>query len=233
MKYCPRCKTRVADTLERCEKCGGAVRRFGAPPASAETSPPPPAPDSQESPASTPATAATSKSPVTDVSPPGEVVSGEVQQLRLQLAGLEHEVARTGRMVYFAGAVVLLLFIGLIAWLYELRAAAIRAYATVEKLAVDAVPNQPLFALVGYRPTSRGKVEIIRKEGDQTETLIEHFDADVDTSLQPRSYTWRGLDRNYTILFRYRQDGRIKESTFGPPPVTTSSPVDLGRGERF
>lgn len=272
MKYCPRCKTRVADSLARCDKCGGEVRRFGAPPTPSAapagaplTSPNPtpptptqstpaaPAPAPVASPAATsgantgfspgpmalPVTSTSAAVPTNSVQPPATteatpvtaspVESGDVGQLRLQLAGLQHEVARTRRHVYVAGAIVALLLVGLGLWLYELKASAIRAFATLDAVALEAVPGNPLAAMVNFRPTSQGKIEIIRRDGDQTETLIEHFDASVANTLEARRFTWRGADRNYTILFRYRDNGRIREQAFGPP----SAPVDLGKGERF
>lgn len=151
-----------------------------------------------------------------------------MQELRLQLAGLAHEVERTGRQVYMAAGVAVLLLVGLVIWLAELRAAAIRAYATAEQLSVDAVPDVADEAEIRFRPTSPGKLEIIRRAGDQTETLIEHVDSQGTENLQPRSFRWSRADRDYTIIFRYRENGRIKETAFGPPIAT-----DLTKGERF
>jgi len=156
------------------------------------------------------------------------VESTEVHELRLQLAGLAHEVERTGRQVYVAAGVAVLLLVGLVIWLAELRAAAIRAYASVEQLSVDAVPGVPDEAEIRFRPTSPGKLEIIRRAGDQTETLIEHVDSQETTNLQARSFRWSREGRDYTIVFRYRENGRIKESSFGPPVD-----ADLTKGERF
>lgn len=146
----------------------------------------------------------------------------------MQLAGLAHEVERTGRQVYVAAGVAMVLIVGLVIWLAELRAAGIRAYATVEQLAVDAVPGATDEAEIRFRPTSAGKLEIIRRAGDQTETLIEHVDNQEATSLEPRSFRWSREGRDYTIVFRYRENGRIKESSFGPPVN-----ADQLRGEQF
>ena len=151
--------------------------------------------------------------------------------MRLQLAGLEHEVARSGRWVAWAGAVVALLLLLLAAWLYDLRMREIRSFATLDQLDLRAIPRAPLAAELVYRPTSAGKVEFIRVASQSKETLVEHHSIEDTTNRDPRRFSWTGSDRDYKVLVRYRENGRIREQSFDPPQL--NGPRTLERGQTY
>ncbi len=140
-------------------------------------------------------------------------------------------MARSGRWVTWAGAVVALLLLLLAAWLYDLRMREIRSFATLEQLALRAIPRSPLAAELVYRPTSAGKVEFIRVASQSKETLVEHHSIEDTTNRDPRRFSWTGADRDYKVLVRYRENGRIREEWFDPPQP--NGPHNLERGQTY
>lgn len=235
MKYCPRCKLRVPETSETCSKCGGGLRRFGAPapsgsgttPAPATTvrpsAPPSSRPSASDSPAlpKVPAPGierpSASPAPVLPVAAsPTMELPGEAH-LRLELSGLKAEVARTRRWVAWWWVAAAVLLTALVGTLVELRRRAVLEFATVAEVRVNAVPGNADAAEIVFRPTSAGKIEFTRVAPGGSETVVEHIDDRSSRETAPRSFTWSGASRDYRIRVRTRQGFSIVANEFGPP----------------
>ena len=183
MKYCPRCKLKAKDDETSCSRCGGELRVLGG-----------------SAPASTPP----AESPAPQPTRPGGEASQQAQ-LRLELAGLQHQVtksaARVRRMAIAAGVLALLLVLVLLL----VRHNHVMEFAALEGVDIVASKSRPGTVEISYQPRSTGKVEFIRETRQRRETLIEYA-TDEDTRGDKKGFTWSGgkSDR-YTVHVRYRR----------------------------
>jgi len=233
MKYCPRCKLKAKEHETACSRCGGELRVLGGPPPTSKppvAAPIPPVPTSKPPvPTSKPPVAtskpptaapkppvATSKPPTAAPIPPVDgpaaqpapAAGGEPsqqKQLRLELAGLQRQVAKSAagvrRLAIVAGVLtVLLVFVLLL-----VRHNYVMGFAALEGVDIVPLKSRPGAARISYRPRSTGKVEFVRETPQRRETLIEYA-TDRDTTGDKKEFDWSGpkADR-YTLHVRYRR----------------------------
>jgi hypothetical protein len=152
-----------------------------------------------------------------------DAAAGE-EQLRLQLQGLQHQVAqgraRVRKLIFLAGALVVVLVVVLL-WLYLYH---VLQYARLAELDITASTTRAGEANIHFVPLSEGRVEFVREAPNQVETLTEYAFPGTTSEESKQDFTWEGKEiEGYTITVRYRKGLSVVEHRWAPPRSDESS----------
>jgi hypothetical protein len=150
------------------------------------------------------------------------------QQLRLQLQGLQHQVAqgqaRVRRLLILA-LVLMVLLAALLVWLYLHH---VFQFASLAELEITASSIHPGEAEIRFVPLSEGKVEFVRQAANQVETVTEYAFPGSTAEESKKEFTWSGKEiDNYTLTVRYREGLSITEKIWTPPKVPLRGSKEL------
>jgi len=199
LKYCPKCKQRAQQEETVCARCGGELRVLGGgDSASAKTATTEP------------------KTSKTTAVPPAFPASSNDEQLRLQLAGAQHQAQKSASRAKILAIVAGILTLMLIAYLLMLRNSFINEFAAVESVQFEPSADKAGSVKITFRPKSSGKVEFIRESAERQETLIEHIESTTGDDPE-RTFVWSGSESNdYTVHVRYRRGWGLKNEEWKP-----------------
>lgn len=204
MKYCPKCKQRAKQEETVCARCGGELRVLGGGGAGGGAS--------AAVTTSEPSTSKKTTAAPTSASP----ASANDEQLRLQLAGIQHDAQKSASRAKILAIVAAVLLLLLIVYLLMLRNSFINEFATVESVQFEPYGDRAGSVEITFRPQSAGKVEFTRESSDRQETLIEHIESTTGDDAE-RTFVWSGSESNdYKVHVRYRRGWGLKSEEWKP-----------------
>jgi hypothetical protein len=144
-------------------------------------------------------------------------IAGE-EQLRLELQGLQHQVAVGRAWVRWLIILAILLILLLVILLVSLYLHRVLQFAPISDLQIAPAPTGPGTAHITYLPLAEGKVEFVRTAPNQTETVTEYAILGNTPEESKKEFTWSGKEaESYTIMVRYRKGLSLVEEKWTPP----------------